>query len=159
MSQAEIGEKLMNFLTKETPFRHESDVIYFLVESRKMLDHGRRAGAVRFLPILRFYSDWALHIEKTRMIPEIEEIMAAIHKDPSVEQLNKFLEMERLKKDLVCFCETFGLRPFPAESSVWASFQRLLVCVIADQPIIMSGEHLKIFRIVLSDGGVLLLNS
>ena len=64
MSEKEITQKLREFLnSRKSHLNEECDVVYFLVEIRKVLEHQKNKNQYRFLS---FYADWALHPKKDR---------------------------------------------------------------------------------------------
>jgi len=78
----EITNKLTDFLNRTERFTEESQVVYTLVELRKLLDHyGSNAR------LLRFYADWSVHIAKDRNNKSFESIGAAIYKN-AVDKIN-----------------------------------------------------------------------
>jgi hypothetical protein len=80
----------------------ESDVVYCLVQFRKLLDHERFLGANKY-PLIRFYSNWVVHtdIEDTRSIRSFLE---------SLDNKNfEFIGLEYFAGDLGKFLSEFGL--------------------------------------------------
>jgi len=61
MAQESIIEKLNVFVQGHDSLIEECQVVYLMVEIRKILDHDRGAGTVAF-PLLRFYCDWMCQI-------------------------------------------------------------------------------------------------
>ena len=70
----DIQFKLERFFNERLPFTEEWQIVYLLVEIRKILDRGNN----RKYPLLRFYADWAVHTAKDRINSEIKTIMERI---------------------------------------------------------------------------------
>lgn len=141
MGKIELKDKLRKFLTKSNPFLEEKDVVYFLVEVRKTLDHIRKEKTDTF-KVLRFYCDWILHTEKTSIIKEIKSIMDKIVvEENSINKksvaLKQFINMEELKNELNSFVLSHGLLDSNISESVWVNFHKLLIEILSDQPMIL----------------------
>ena len=91
MGRYQIEEKSNTFLKEHDPFRGECDVVYLLIEIRKILDHENNNK----YPILRFYSDWAVHTEKDKITKEIKKVMPELAQD----KVKKFIEKHKIKKE------------------------------------------------------------
>lgn len=125
---------------------NEADVVYFMVEIRKIIEKEFNSKAL--YPLLEFYCDWTVHSEKDRITPEIESIMIRIDKELNEKddynirnngrnsENIKFIYAEELKKEFKSFLSDFGL-PYDLcdDSSRWISFIQLLYKVLIDQPI------------------------
>jgi hypothetical protein len=144
--QDQLVEKLNRLLTDRRTFS-EAEVVYFLVESRKLLDRQREDGNNVF-PLLRFYADWSVHTAKEY---RLESIQAIVEKLASME-VNRFSNAtyipDRLKpqvdfiymtalRDEVNNClRYFGITdPFDDEP-VWISFVISLTAILQEQPIV-----------------------
>ncbi|MFA6554744.1 MAG: hypothetical protein WCS89_04560 [Candidatus Paceibacterota bacterium] len=125
------------------PLTEESQVVYLLVEMRKILDH----GLIRSYPLIRFYADWSVHTAKDRITPQIGFIMDNIYKEIIEKPLNKisdpapkllpFIDMMELRKEMGYFLGEHGLPDGLVNSNAnWFSFRSNLANVLADQPIL-----------------------
>jgi hypothetical protein len=140
----EVTYKLTDFLNKRQGFSEECEVVYVLVELRKLLEH---YGAD--VPLLKFYSDWALHTKKERnksirdvakslLKDAIDEIRAKglqplAHSSPIIE----FAHGDHFAMELQKFLLQHGLpASLTLDRDCWLSFVNLLIKVPEDQPII-----------------------
>ncbi len=128
-------------MANDHPFLQEKDVVYFLVETRKMLDRTKNKKGFDF-SILRFYCDWILHTEKTYITKEIKLMMDEAAREEmrtgSSRVMEKFIDMEELKNELNSFIVAFNLLASNIEEAVWLKFHRLLIQVLSDQPMIIN---------------------
>jgi hypothetical protein len=142
--QNQIIAKLTKFLGK--PLSEECHVVYFHVESRKLLDHERSRTGEDYL-MLRFYCDWALHTSKDRMTREVRGIIVAIRDEIATADRNgrsdlpsmsptlvQFLDMAHLKEEVHRFLDSNGLL-LDHVIGAWPRFVTLLARVLEEQPI------------------------
>ncbi|TAJ36858.1 MAG: hypothetical protein EPO55_20245 [Reyranella sp.] len=152
MARPEIVDKLDAFLTAQMPPAEERDIVYLLVEIRKIIDHD---NAVVTYPILKFYADWCVHTRKDRLTKEMIAILGDIYNAAAAAILQPhsplgaadpardFIYMSRLRNDLRRFLSTYGLPGSLVDSDDnWVSFVALLVKVLENQPIIDSSNKL-----------------
>src|SRR3989344_1572221 len=105
--RAQIVEKLDKFLT-EHQMKEECEVVYLLVELRKLLDREREQNHSDSYPLVRFHADWAVHTRKDRITPAMEKIMIKI--DRSIDILPKngnidFLLLPEFRNELTKLLE------------------------------------------------------
>lgn len=149
MAREEIIEKLDRFLLKHAPLTEECHVVYLMVEIRKILDHERNHWNPRMygdpLTLLRFYCDWTLHTEKTKITDNMKAIMSEVFNDikaqienPAMRQsmspVMQFAYMDKLKDGLKQFFEQRNITPILVGDG-WLPFIQLLVKVLQNQPI------------------------
>lgn len=145
MAREEIIKKLDSFLGAHHPISEECHVVYLMVEIRKILDHERNQGETDDFPLLRFYCDWTVHTEKTRITENMRLIMDEVFKDakshieaPAMRQamspVMQFAYMDKLKDQLARFLEERGLNT-DLVGDGWISFIGVLVKVLENQPI------------------------
>lgn len=161
MGRIEIVDKLSLFLDKHTPLTEECHVLYTLVEIRKVLDRENN----RKYPILRFYCNWSVHTDKdsTR---EMEAIMKDIYQDVEKQIANpalvgmggktkiiSFMYMEDLQTEMLKFLHEYGLPISLTEKSNWIEFVKLLVKILADQPINTPSANIKQFAFLPATDG------
>lgn len=144
MSQQEIINKLDAFLRIHPQLSEECQVVYLMVEIRKVLDHEKSGPAY---PLLKFYSDWTVHTEKNHISPEIQQMMEAMYKTAKSDIANpalrkagspimQFAYMEGLGQEMKSFLENHGVDPSLAtEKDKWIEFVKLLVKILENQPI------------------------
>ena len=145
--KVDIEQKLRTFLGSRMPFNQECQVVYLLVEIRKILDHENDRGNNGRYPLLRFFSDWSVHTAKDRITPQIEATMTAILVEIKDRLSNKllvnpdpkligFMSMAELRREMDQFLQEHSL---PSDlimlTGNWTSFQGLLASVLADQPL------------------------
>ncbi len=142
MGYTNIMEKLNTFLIKQ-PLKGEEDVVYLLVEIRKVI---KQNGLSKKYPILKFYCDWSVHSEKDAITPEIKMIMENIYQEIILRVIKKvhvikpntlgFIDMKHLRPEMDKFLKENGLPDsLTVDSKNWTSFQIFLAGVLVDQPI------------------------
>ena len=157
MAHSNIIEKLSIFLNKQ-PFTGENDVVYLMVEIGKLMEH---KVLPHKYPLLKFYSDWTVHTDKSKITSEIKEIMEDIYKEIMIRILERrhihkpnvldFMDMKHLKKDMSKFLADAGLpNLLVTDSRNWADFQILLAKVLIDQPIKNPCVGIKEYRYIIT---------
>lgn len=152
MAERDIYTKLQqNILLRDEPFKQEMEVVYFLVELRKFMDHnnlGRNDG----YKIIRFYCDWAVHIDKRHRLDYIQDILARLYascketiesnfRKNHLYELDNFLRLTDLRKSFRTFFTEHELDPYMLDNDAcWYSFIRLLLAILQDQPIVGGGS-------------------
>jgi hypothetical protein len=139
----EITYKLTDFLGPIRRFSEESQIVYTLVELRKLLDH-YDADAL----LIRFYADWAVHISKERN-KTFKDFARAIYDNAAAKinadhplavedtEIIRFAHGQTLARELEQFLEAHGLPSnLTRNDETWNSFVSLLVKVLENQPII-----------------------
>ena len=165
--QEEIIRKLNKHLDliKNNPLDKESYVVYLLVEIRKVID---RLQLKSIYPILRFYCNWTLHIEKSRdnndiidVVKKMETSIANGHtftKErihiPADDEIFKFMGLEKLKIEMVDFFREASLPEEIFQESNWFSFKDCLVAVLIDQPIILKDREITLISYKPANKGV-----
>lgn len=147
----EIIAKLNEFFKKHLPMREQCEIVYFMVELRKLLDWRNNRGGKEYR-VLRFYCDWSVHTSKKRLTPEIKKVMEEIdksitgNKDSPYDDLPiHFVYKEDLKDEIEGFLKELGLSNKILEENNWYGFVHLLNKVLIDQPIIKPTEHIEYF--------------
>lgn len=152
MSQAQITEKLNRLFDTHPTLEEESHVIYVMVEIRKVIDQTKSAAKY---PLLKFYSDWAVHSKKDRITPEIEKISEDMYAfavseinapypgmSGSQSEVLEFAYMNGLGKEMAAFFAEFGIgSDMPTDKDKWTSFVSLLVKVLEEQPIVDPSQN------------------
>src|SRR3989344_7144973 len=85
MGRTEIIKKLGDFLPAHDPLTEECQVVYLMVEVRKIIDH-EKSGAT--YPLLKFYGDWTVHTEKSYITSEIKQVMEEMYKTEEADIAN-----------------------------------------------------------------------
>lgn len=161
MGEIEIIKKLMQFLANHLPFSEECQIVYLLVEIRKIIDQNKNNK----YPILRFYCDWSVHAEKDRITKEIKEIMNDIYCDIKTQIQNPalvsnkmkvigFMYMEDLQAEMGKFLLEHNLpNTLTSGKNNWLVFVKLLVKILTDQPIKKPCIHIKTFAFLPASEG------
>ncbi len=146
--QIDITRKLAELLGQPGfKFTNEAEVVYFLVELRKILDRHHEATGVSAFQTVRFYADWSVHTAKSKITPAIQVIMelvdksvpqdiAANHQLLMTAEHLEFIYARELRNEIIALMRDLGLPDdvFVDEEG-WLSFVGNLVKVLADQPI------------------------
>lgn len=161
MGRIEIVEKLDSFLKQHAPFTEECHVLYLLVETRKILDRENN----RNYSILRFYCNWSVHTDKDST-KEMEAIMNEIYRDVEKQITNPalvgmgektkiigFMYMEDLQAEMEKFIQEYQLPNSITENKNWLEFVKLLVKILADQPINTPCANIKQFTFLPAADG------
>lgn len=154
MGRTEIIKKLNDFLRTHDPLTEECQVVYLMVEIRKVIDHEKSDATY---PLLKFYGDWTVHTEKSYITPEIKRVMEAMYKTAETDIANpalrkagspiiQFAYMEGLGQEMKSFLENHGVDPYlTQEKSRWLEFVKLLVKILENQPIINPAPNIELF--------------
>lgn len=138
--QKQITDKIDKFLTEHNPIKEEYEVVYLMVELRKLIDREKEDTNKDEYLLVRFHSDWILHTRKDHITPAIKEIMTNIANSIDVYPKNgniDFLLLPEFKKELIMLLDNYGLpKDFTQTKTNWTNFMVALAGVLADQPII-----------------------
>lgn len=160
MSRIEIVEKLDSFLQNYLPSTEECQIVYLFVEIRKVLDRENN----RKYPILRFYCNWSVHTEKDPT-DEMRAIMNDIYRDvvaqiqspalaSSKMKIIGFMYMEDLQEEMTKFLQEYDLpTSLTSNQNDWLALVKLLVKVLADQPIKNPCADIKTFAFLPAAAG------
>ncbi len=150
--KAQIVDKLNQFLLKHQPLKEEFEVVYLMVELRKLLDREREQNNSDSYSLVRFHADWVVHTRKDYITPAMKEIMTKI--DNSIDVYPKdgnidFLLLPEFRGELKQLLEKHGLsNEFCKNDDNWMSFMLALTQVLADQPIINPTPNIAEFRYI-----------
>jgi len=138
-----IVEKL-DTLLKQQPLTKESEVVYLMVEIRKILDlaYDKKADFV----LLRFYCDWTVHTAKDQHLENIKPVIDKMYKNIKLQieghlgstksPVTDFIYLEELKKEMIEFLSKESLpNDWCQTKELWVEFTKLLLNVLIDQPI------------------------
>lgn len=132
----EILEKMNKFMSKPYLFQAEEDVVYFLVEMRKLLDILKITDKHK---IVKFYADWALHPSKSQNLDYIDHIISRVNQNPS-KGGSEFVLMDDLKMALSKLLTEVKLSNFTISEDLWVYFFYYLAKVLNDQPILWNNR-------------------
>lgn len=150
--KAQIVNKLNQFLVKHQPLKEECEVVYLMVELRKLLDREREQNKSDFYPLVRFHADWVVHTRKDHTTPAMKEIMTKI--DNAIDVYPKdgnidFLLLPEFREELKQLLEKYDLsNAFCKNDNDWMNFMLALTQILADQPLINPTENISEFRYV-----------
>lgn len=148
----QIVEKLNNFLSERKNITEEFEVVYIMVELRKLLDREREQNKTNNDSLVRFHADWVLHTSKDRITAPMREIMQKI--DDSIDTYPKngdisFLLFPEFRTELLQLLDEYILpNEFCKSDSIWLTFMSALTQVLADQPIVNPTDNMAEFRYV-----------
>jgi len=146
MGQRQIKDKLrteLSILESGEYYLEEKDIVYFLVETRKMIDHENKAYV---FPAIKFYADWALHIQKDHVPEFVQEMMGN-----SDDKLNEFVNMQYLRREISNFLKSHELSLILVNEKNWKVFWRKLIDILSEQPIILKRGVLSRFKFCASE--------
>lgn len=162
----EIIEKLNNFLSTHNPLTEECQVLYLMVQIRKILDYLDD----KTYSILRFYCDWAVHTKKSHTEPireVIERIEGSINKGRAFGKQFladnsspfEFMGLIELQREMESFFKDVALPEAIFQNSNWSDFRHLLLRILANQPITDPTSNIaKVYFLTASKGaGVLMV--
>ncbi|OGK62266.1 hypothetical protein A2334_02440 [Candidatus Roizmanbacteria bacterium RIFOXYB2_FULL_38_10] len=147
----QIVEKLKTFLNKHN-MDEEHEVVYLMVELRKLLDREREESKPERHSLVRFHADWVVHTKKDHITKTMKEIMMRI--DQSIDTYPKdgnidFLLLPEFKNELINLLDVYGLPSvFCKNDDKWLGFIVNLAAVLADQPIVNPTPNIAEFRYV-----------
>lgn len=158
MAREEIIEKLNKFLINHNPFTEECQIVYLMVEIRKILDHERSNNPQNNSTPLRFYCDWTVHTEKTKITDNIRTIMDKVFQDvkSQIEQpysvqamspVMQFAYMDKLKDEMFRFLKNRDMNT-DLVGNHWLPFVQLLVRVLENQPIKNPTDEIELFSFI-----------
>lgn len=137
MKKKIVVDKINSFLTEHPIFREECEVIYLMIQIRKILDFKDSKHRYK---TLRFYCNWVLHIELNK---ERTTVLLSNMLEPAVNSRNSghdnarsvinicsdFFKVNKLKRELELFNKENGIS-FDLSDNKWWKFARLLLEII-----------------------------
>ncbi len=145
MALPSIVMKLTHFLQNTVQMGREPDVVYFMVELRKIIDSESLA---KDFPAAKFYADWTVHSRKDRITPEMRDVLLEIYEyaksvieNPAAASpdspVNHFLYMNTLREEVRRLLGIYGINAeLTEEDENWKIFVVTLVKVLEEQPIV-----------------------
>lgn len=163
MAREDIIEKLNKFIVERTPVIEESQAVYIMVEIRKILDHNKDHWRNGDFTLLRFYCDWTVHTDKTRITESMKSAMQEIFQDikyqmkmPVVAQTNssvtRFVYMEALRAEMKRFLEEHNINLNLVDNG-WMSFVKVLVKVLENQEMLSPTDDIVSFTFLPANDG------
>ena len=142
MNKNDITKKLQKFLQNHPKLKEECEVVYLMVEIRKILDQDKKTH----YKTIRFYCNWALHFELTQE-GSIQFLSKEFEKDIDLKkrrrQISKkialnhknFFKLYDLRSQLDKFFKKYNLPPDLLKGNAWYKFTELLLEVIKECPV------------------------
>lgn len=151
-----IIKKLRKFLQNHPKLKEECEVIYLMVEIRKILDYERNQYRT-----LRFYCNWVLHNKlsqekTTRLLADIFNSNIDFKKDEHKNASNlkainaDFFKLDTLKKELEDFFKVYNL-PMDLFDKNWWPFGKLLLEIIKDCSIVFVPNKIRGLSVIKYD--------
>ena len=138
----EIISKLR--LTLGKPITEECQVVYIMVEMRKLLDRTQKG-----YPLLRFYCNWVVHIDidKISAAREILEKISEEHKNGKFADTElEFIKFDHLRVQISQFLNDFDLpKDLAISEEKWRKFKIILANVLVDCPLKIKVEPIEEF--------------
>lgn len=149
-------KKLRNFLENHSTFKEECEVVYLMVEIRKILDN--RGSPYN---TLRFYCNWVLHKElsrekTTKLLSDIFEPNVDLKKNGRKNARNiksvgrDFFMLKTFRKELEGFFKDHNL-PMDLLNKNWWTFGKLLLEIIKDCPVHFVANKIRELKIIKYD--------
>lgn len=149
--KAEIVEKLKVYLQTHE-INKEDEVVYIMVELRKLLDRHVELGIDDNFHLIRFYCDWTVHTAKNHITPAMKDIIRKIDEnlDPYPREDNvAFLLLPEFRNEIKRLFEFSGFdASLYDRSEKWKKFVIALSQVLSDQPMIDPISNIKEFRYI-----------
>jgi len=151
-----IIKKLQKFLKERPIFTKECEVVYLMVEIRKILDHD--SGPYK---TLRFYCNWVLHKElnqerTTKLLSSIFETNIDFKRSGRENARNvkfvgtDFFKLNTFKNELKDFFQRYDCSVVLLNKNWW-KFARLLLDVIKECPIHFVSNKIRKLEIIKCD--------
>ena len=141
-----IIEKLNRHMS--IPPKTEADVVYALVEIRKLLE---QSGRKEDLPRLTFFCDWVVHpwlkgTETQNVLKELDERLGKYDTarpwelDPDG-HVHELLSFRRFREELHAYSEEVGIQEgWTRDPTAWREVSRLYSMIVRDCPLSMSRQ-------------------
>jgi len=148
----QIIDKLKIFISDRSLLKEEYEVVYLMVELRKLLDRERQVVGPEEFSLIRFHADWVGHTRKDYITSTMKKIMKNI--DDSIDVYPKggnidFLLLPEFREEMMNMLKKYNLpNLFVSDDDKWMGFMLAMTQVLADQPIINPTENIAEFRYV-----------
>lgn len=163
MAVNEIVDKLNQLIAEDNAFSHEKDVVYFMVQLRKLME---RDNVLDNHKSVKFYCDWVVHPKKSRNHDDIYDVYSSIY-DECVNFCNqiyiegsdavmRLMQFDSLRRDIEPILQNYGI-DIQLTNGLWVTFTRKLLCVLKDQPLEASGSGIREINISEADGSTFIL--
>src|SRR6185312_3553844 len=144
MARDSIIDKLIDFLNQKQPFKEECEVLYLMVQIRKILEHDKRWGRYQ---LISYYSNWVVHPKKESGNGAIKPIIQSLYNNIKIgietgqyntsNDILSLLYLSGLQKELNQLFIAIGLPiDLLTEEMKWAAFIDKIFRILSEQPII-----------------------
>lgn len=151
-----IIEKLNGELPKE--LTSESQVVYILVEIRKMLNEHDKGKELKY-PVLAFFCDWAVHTRMDRrsaisMLDAFQDFFRGLDAHLEIRKPTNFYPFVMfmvLRRQIKLFSKNNNLPDnLTDDPKKWKKFLTLLKSIVADCPILSDKGYVREFMLLES---------
>ncbi len=141
----ELLEKIQHVLDR--PIRNEMQVVYLLVELRKLQDRAKYKN-----PVLRTFSNWVVHTDlqypqegSTRILTEFDELMANIYEHHKGISYRTHLGLQQFRVSLIDCFKHFGLSAtFTTDGVEWKKFCQQYCLIVSECPIVFKASTVEL---------------
>ncbi len=130
----DIQAKLQSLVAERNAFQSEAEVVYFLVEVRKIIE--KESLYSNYLALL-FYCDWVVHplIDRPKTIQYMSPVLEQMEQGNGYAGMSQMHKMNPLKSNLAHFLVDQKITDFTKNSVLWSEFFRNLRKVLVEQRI------------------------
>lgn len=129
MGQIEIIRKLNDLFARHSDSDFawsEKEVVYVLVELRKLLYHLK---AMKSFAVIKFYADWSVHIDKNHVPDELKSFFQ------SEDNIRTLISMDFLRSSLIELLASNQIYNRFNNDEYWTDFRNNLHDVLSEQPL------------------------
>jgi hypothetical protein len=141
----QIIKKLQHELAEELV--KESQVVYVLVEVRKLLDHSSSIQPTNEFKALRMFCDWVVHVSLTgygkgSILDDFDNAYAEHRKWREMEKTHDAYSLKALRDELRQFARVKDLPTgFVDDGVAWGRFLKLYASVVSECPLVYRPNH------------------
>ena len=144
MMKNETPNKLNKYLSAHETFCNEAQVMYILIETRKLIEHEDDNTKNR---ILKFYCDWVAHIKKDRVSSAMKDVVRDLYLSAKNQIEYPYSINNRSKTSDFAYMIDFGNETklfyeqnrinteFIDDNNKWNNFISILVKILENQPV------------------------
>lgn len=141
----ELIRKIQRVL--DTRITTEMQVVYLLVEVRKLMDRDNYND-----PVLRTFNNWVVHTSlenradgSTLILSEFDEFMAELYENRNQLPHPKHISLGTFREALFLFFKHFDLSAkFVKDAAEWKKFSRLYCRIVGECPIVFTASKTKL---------------
>lgn len=150
-------DKLSDFLNRHPLLTEESEVVFIMVQIRKILDCGKNPYRT-----LRFYSNWVLHKELSKEATVkllIDTLGSGIDSKKDgrenarnlIASSSGFFMFNTFKNELKDFINEYSLPVNVLSNANWRNFRKLLLEIVKDCPVYFVPTEISSLRVTKDD--------